>query len=301
MGVAGRARPMCRLLAAAQLLAAASATKNVLMLIVDDLRADLAAARAPRIKALGAQSVQFTDAHAQVANCAPSRSSLLTGLRPDATGVLDLETHFRSRRPHVVTMPQHFRQAGYLAVSYGKIFHQYLDDQHSWSSQAEFPDNHTYRGLSGEAWIRHGGYSKGWKYSQYQLKRNQKALHAQAERDMGHFYASTPPCERGPDANRRGHGYTDYTIASRAVRAIGMLRAQPKPCFLAVGFVRPHLPFNAPAPFWDGASAGALAQPSPTPSTMDLSPLTRSHLRSGDAELHAFANGSTHHMPAGLR
>ena len=54
-------------------------------------------------------------------------------------------------------MPQHFRQAGYLAVSYGKIFHQYLDDQHSWSSQAEFPDNHTYRGLSGEAWIRHGG------------------------------------------------------------------------------------------------------------------------------------------------
>ena len=53
-------------------------------------------------------------------------------------------------------LPQAFRRRGYLAVSYGKIYHQFLDDAPSWSSQAEFADGHAYRGLRGAAWSRAG-------------------------------------------------------------------------------------------------------------------------------------------------
>ena len=135
----------------------------------------------PNIDHLGARPVEFTEAHdAQVANCAPSRASILTGMRPDWTGVLDLGSHIRDLRPDVVTLPQRFRMAGYLAVSYGKIYHQYLDDQPSWSSQYEFPDNHTYRGLRGLNWRWAGGFRYGWKYCQYHLQYNRHAIREQA-------------------------------------------------------------------------------------------------------------------------
>ena len=111
------------------------------MLIVDDLRPELGAygcswARTPHIDRLAARSVLFQEAFAAVANCAPSRASFLTGLRPRSHGVLDLKTHVRDVLPDVVTLPQRFRAAGYLAVSYGKIYHQFLDDAPSWSAQA---------------------------------------------------------------------------------------------------------------------------------------------------------------------
>lgn len=124
---------------------------NVLLLIVDDLRPDLGAyghrtARTPHIDALAARSVLFARAHASVANCAPSRASLLSGMRPDRHGVMDLVTHLRDKVPGAVTLPQRFRQAGYLSVGYGKIFHQKLDDAPSWSSQADA--NRSYCGLT---------------------------------------------------------------------------------------------------------------------------------------------------------
>lgn len=89
-------------------------------------------------------------------------ASLLTGLRPDTHGVLDLQTHVRDRHASLTTLPQAFRRAGYLAVSYGKVYHQFLDDAPSWSTQDEFADGHRYRGLRGAAWSRAGGWSRGW-------------------------------------------------------------------------------------------------------------------------------------------
>ena len=119
---------------------------DILLLIIDDLRADIGAygvhwARTPAIDALAAQSVTFLQAHAAVANCAPSRASLLTGLRPNTHGVLDLQTHVRDKHARLTTLPQRFRHAGYLAVSYGKVYHQFLDDEASWSPQAGFSLN----------------------------------------------------------------------------------------------------------------------------------------------------------------
>ena len=55
----------------------------------------------------------------------------------------------------------------------------------------------------------------------------------------------------GPDSDPHGLLYTDHLTASRSIRALGQLSRQPKPWFVATGFVRPHLPFNSPAAFFD--------------------------------------------------
>ena len=192
---------------------------DVLLMIIDDLRADLgcygrARARTPAMDAFSAASTTFLQAHAAVANCAPSRASLLTGLRPDTHGVLDLQTHVRDRHAALTTLPQHFRRHGYLAVSYGKIFHQFLDDAQSWSTQAEFPDGHTYRGLRGAAWGRAGGWSRGWSYNQYMTPSNRatQAEVARARRRGDYrvgINSQLPPFEEGPDSAAVGGGDDD--------------------------------------------------------------------------------------------
>ena len=120
------------------------------MILIDDLRPALGCygdllAVTPHIDALANQSVRFDAAYTSVPTCSPSRTSLLTSLRPDTHGVHDLVTHFRSTVPDVTTLPQAFKRAGYLALSYGKVFHEDLDDGASWSSQADFDDGEVTR------------------------------------------------------------------------------------------------------------------------------------------------------------
>ena len=195
---------------------------------------------------------------------------------------MDLTTHIRDILPHVVTLPQRFREAGYLSVSYGKIFHQKLDDAPSWSTQRDFPDNHTYRGLRGRAWIQAGGWD-GWRYNQYMLAANREAL---ARPRSGGIYSNVPPYERGPSDNPHGHGTTDARIAAFAIAALRQLRAQRLPWLLAVGFVRPHLPFNCPSSFFDAATAVPRVPSERAP--IGASALTRAHLSHGDGELWDF-------------
>src|SRR5947208_6108320 len=111
---------------------------NVLFVAVDDLRPALACAgdphaRTPNIDKLAARGTVFTRAYCQQAVCSPSRSSLLTGRRPDSTRVYDLVTHFRTALPDVVTLPQHFKRNGYYTHGIGKIYHGGYDDPPSWS------------------------------------------------------------------------------------------------------------------------------------------------------------------------
>ncbi|MBI5774750.1 MAG: sulfatase-like hydrolase/transferase, partial [Verrucomicrobia bacterium] len=116
---------------------AASTKPNVLFIAVDDMRCELGCYGAkhvisPNLDRLAASGVLFNRAYCQQAVCNPSRVSLLTGLRPDTTRVWDLVTEMRSVMPNVVTLPQHFRQHGYRAVAYGKIFHNPFPDAASW-------------------------------------------------------------------------------------------------------------------------------------------------------------------------
>src|SRR3954471_19102286 len=92
---------------------------NVLFVAVDDLRPALACAgdphaKTPNIDRLAARGTAFTRAYSQQAVCSPSRSSLLTGRRPDSTKVYDLVTHFRKALPDVIPLPQHFKNNGYF-------------------------------------------------------------------------------------------------------------------------------------------------------------------------------------------
>lgn len=197
---------------------------NVLFIAIDDLRPKLGCygdryAKTPNIDRLAARSMVFERAYCQQAVCAPSRASLLTGLRPDTTKVYDLKTTFRKARPNAVTLPEVFKKNGYHAESIGKIFHGdplTLDPQ-SWSVPEQFPILP--------------------KRDQYVLDEN---------KDDKDPWKKTSALERVdvPD-----QGYRDGQIAEAALEALSRLRNRP--FFLGVGFNKPHLPFAAPSRYWD--------------------------------------------------
>lgn len=116
----------------------ASSKLNVLFIAVDDLRPELSCygsliVRSPNIDALAARGMIFTRAYCQQAVCTPSRTSVLTGRRPDTTRVYTLRKHFRDTIPDVVTLPEYFKQQGYHTQSFGKIYHGgRMEDPQSW-------------------------------------------------------------------------------------------------------------------------------------------------------------------------
>ena len=199
---------------------------NVLFILVDDLRPELncygqTQILSPNIDRLAASGMLFTRAYCQQAVCSPSRTSMLTGLRPDSTKVYDLTTHFRKTIPAVITLPQHFRQQGYYTAGLGKIFHSLeLEDKRSWS---EAP----YRPLDSMWNIQRG----------YLLEKNIRLALKSGD-------GRGPAYEIGPNDQE----YPDDWIVNRAIAKLKELQGQP--FFLAVGLNKPHLPFNAPARFW---------------------------------------------------
>jgi iduronate 2-sulfatase len=197
---------------------------NVLFIMADDLRPDLAAyggpALTPNLDALARRGIQFNRAYCQQALCNPSRSSLLTGRRPDTLGLWCNSVHFRELAPDMVTLPQHFKAHGYVTRDVGKIFHNWhtkeKGDRRSWSAD---------------------------EFLHYENHGNDKPL---IEGRLGENRATAPRCERISVAD---DSYFDGRVAAEAVRVFGEIKDGP--FFLAVGFWKPHAPFNAPAKYWD--------------------------------------------------
>ncbi len=203
---------------------------NVLFIAVDDLAVNLGCygdvvARTPQIDRLATTAVRFDRAYNQIPLCNPSRASVLTGLRPDHTGVYDLSRHFRQSLPEVVTLPQAFQQAGYFAARVGKIYHYDVptaigsdgfDDRPSWNLTVN---------------------PKG-------RDKIDESLIYNAEPHRAISGALSWLAAEGTDEEQ-----TDGMIATEAIRLLAEHRHEP--FFLGVGFFRPHTPYVAPKRYFD--------------------------------------------------
>lgn len=200
---------------------------NVLLILVDDLRPEINAygtARAvtPHIDDLAAQGLLFERAYTQVAVCAPSRISLLSGLRPDTTGIRRLRTPLRSVMPEVTTLPQRFRESGYTTLSIGKVYHHQSDDRQWWSDEPVRPQS-SWEGLGDDGYLSPASIG---------------VTDANTGRGPAYEAAAVPDT-----------AYRDGKIANLAIEQLRRLRDEP--FFMAVGFFKPHLPFTAPQKYWD--------------------------------------------------
>ena len=95
--------------------------------------------KTPNIDRLAARGIVFNKAYCQQAVCSPSRTAIMTGLRPDVTKVWDLETHFRVAQPDCITLPQHFKANGYHCAALSKIYHAGFEDGRSWNEPHWYP------------------------------------------------------------------------------------------------------------------------------------------------------------------
>lgn len=118
---------------------AAEKRPNVLFIAIDDLNDWVGhlggnpQAKTPHIDKLAARGVTFQQAHCAAPVCNPSRTALLSGLRPSTTGVYDNGTDWRKVLPETVTLPLHFREHGYHVAGAGKIYHEAFRRRSDWS------------------------------------------------------------------------------------------------------------------------------------------------------------------------
>ncbi|MDO8541178.1 MAG: sulfatase [Opitutaceae bacterium] len=222
-------------------LAHAADRPNVLFFAVDDLRPELAAyghshIKSPNLDRIAKSGMVFNHAYCQQAVCSPTRSSLMTGTRPDTTKVWDLETHFRTALPDVITLGQHFKNNGYFVQGMGKIYHGGFDDPRTWSVPWQGP--------------RAPMYARPENVALTERKIADAAPKAAAKKAAKK--AAKGP--RGPafeSADVPDNTYSDGKVADLAVSTLREISRKREPFFLAVGFVKPHLPFVSPKKYWD--------------------------------------------------
>ena len=201
---------------------------NVLFIAVDDLRPELACygkqhIHSPNIDRLARSGVLFEQAYCMVPTCGASRASLMTGIRPTRDRFKSYQTLAEKDAPGITTLNTHFRTNGYYTVSLGKVFHNRKDNAIGWSEPAWRPTG-----------IR-----------PYHNPENER-LHRQRSKLQGKKRGPAWESFDGPIKD-----YADATIAARAIKDLRRLKKHDKPFFMAVGFLKPHLPFVAPKKYWD--------------------------------------------------
>ena len=203
---------------------------NVLFIAIDDLNTRLGCygfdhVSSPHIDKLASEGIRFARAYCQYPSCGPSRTSVLSGLRPQTTGMINNRMSFRELAPDAVTRPQLFLKNGYYVARVGKIFHQRVpldigtsgsDDPASWSEV-----------------VNPRGRDKGEEHLMT-IYTPQLSI----SNTMGYLKAD------GNDTEQ-----TDGKVADEAIRLLE--KHKDKPFFIAAGFYRPHTPYIAPKKYFD--------------------------------------------------
>jgi iduronate 2-sulfatase len=208
---------------------------NILFIAADDLNTDIGCyginqVKTPNLDRLAKMGVRFNNAYAQQALCGPSRASIMSGLRPNTTGFVNLNDNLRRLKPDVVTLGQFFMNKGYYSGRVGKIYHygnpgeigtDGHDDTLTWQERfnpAGIDKIHE------DSIIRFPGGKTGKK------------------ENLGISMAYWDPISDDSE-------HTDGMVADRAIEMIK--RNKDKPFFIAAGFFNPHCPYVAPRKYFD--------------------------------------------------
>jgi arylsulfatase A-like enzyme len=204
---------------------------NVLFIIADDLNCDISAynhrnVKTPNLNKLADRGVVFTQAFCNFPLSGPSRACFMTGLYPNQTGLKDLQTYVRQAVPDVVTMPQNFKNNGYISARVGKLFHAGvpsdiglpgIDDTESWNIA-----------------INPRGLEKDEEDKTFSLEPGSFGSSLS-------WYASEVSDE----------DQTDGKVATESIKLLEQFAKNDQPFFLGVGFYRPHTPFVAPKKYFE--------------------------------------------------
>lgn len=198
---------------------------NILLIMVDDMRQHLEVlgdeiVRSPNISRLSNESITFPNSFCQYPVCTPSRTSMLTGLRPDESGIYLINQNLEELKgpDTLLTIPTFFSQNGYTSYGFGKVFHHW---------------NASYFDVTER--VRPNPFNAP---RDYYTDENKK-LHE--EFGIGPAFES---------ADVHDTTYVDGWTTGRAIEALNE-HDEGTPFFMAVGFFKPHLPFNVPKKYWD--------------------------------------------------
>jgi iduronate 2-sulfatase len=204
---------------------------NILFIMVDDLRPVLGTygfpdVLTPNIDAMASEGIQFNRSYCNVPVCGASRASLLTGIRPLwPERFRNYLTKADEDVPNAISLPEHFKNSGYTTIGMGKIFHHREDKLNSWSEEHYWPDYYTVIPFMNVDYV-----------------------------DSASLQYINPESGAGPyfeAADVEDSVYFDGMLTVRALHEIDRLVTSDKPFFLAVGYRKPHLPFNAPKKYFD--------------------------------------------------
>tara|TARA_B100000768_G_scaffold182012_1_gene208406 strand:+ start:5433 stop:7121 length:1689 start_codon:yes stop_codon:yes gene_type:complete len=222
---------------------------NVLFIAIDDMN-DWAGflnthpqVQTPHMDTLAAQGISFTNAHVPAPICGPSRTAIMSGLWPTSNGIYTNAVNYKEQLPHLISIPEYFRQNGYYLMGAGKIFH---------AGEGKMPEN---------AWDEFGGQgSSGSPFSKEELsleKQNPFNLVIKNGKEFrlplngfpaDRFWRSSNTFDWGP-VDLPDEMFSDTRKVNWAIKRLQ--KKQKKPFFLAVGFNRPHQPLYNPKRFHD--------------------------------------------------
>ena len=227
---------------------------NVLWIMADDLRPQLGCygdhvVSSPNIDRFATRALRFDHAYVQCAVCSPSRNSMLSGLRPNTTGLRGFGVQIREAVPDIVTLPQQFKRHGYETRAFGKIYHIYdesmlgnEDDAESWSKPQRLPKVPV------------------WGPKQNAIRDQLIKAAKKSGKRFKHPH-DWPRAGTWDDSDVPDDAMQDGDTTAAAVKFLASRREREEPFFLAVGFLRPHLPFNAPKKYWDRYDPDRLTLP----------------------------------------